>query len=1203
MIQSKSEKIVSQDNKKIFIPNFSDEESNSQMNNCQQKKPGQQPSKNYIHHKRQSSFEYKIGNYLIEKTLGEGTFGKVKLGTYLINKEKCAIKIIEKSRMTDKDDLTRVKREFDMLSKFNHPNVILVTEIFENLSSYYSVMEFCEGGELFNYIVDKMRISENEASFLYYQLINGLEYIHSLGVVHRDLKPENILLTKDHLLKIIDFGLSNYFVTGQKLLSTPCGSPCYASPEMVAGKEYDGVKIDIWSTGIILYAMICGYLPFEDKNHDILFEKILQCKVEYPPFLSHEVKDLLKKILVVDPKKRIDIQGIKKHSFFLKGKNFFEQIFSVKQIFYDENNKIIEKDINSKIDENEENSNDLDKNKEKMNNLNHKDENKIDKKNECKKENNKINLDKIENINNSQNTDNYTGENIKNKKKENPINEKNDLRRLKKDKIEPINNKYNKKIKKLNLNFDKKKKIDITDNHYETISSLTIKDNNNKITQKTPDIKNEKGKPKDLVTDKKQILEIIEKNRMTMDSIDSLSPSIDQNYKSMKHQINITNFMVNNINYNVSISFEDSKKTYSHENQKYNIYQSDNPFKKSINNTSPNLKNNQKNSSKNSKNIIIIDRNMDHNSNKTVLGSNYLFKYYNYNKKDIKKLGYNLHKTKEKSKHKRIGGNLYIYSNKFRLLKNKALANRNGKKYLPKRLDEVNSTYINKDNNNIMIIENDSKNYKNNTLNSNSESYCKSKDSNIFSSKTNYINIFKTLDNNKENKLNNENKNKNFKKISINNKIKSNNNSLRNSQYHISLNSNSKKVLSKKQFNLINKNVINNIKKINKFQFNKLLNVYSLEIEKTPKNLQKDKKEKHDFIYMIKSQGINEKTNNIKLNTKIKSSLNSLRKKQNNNYLQNTISFDKSIKNRNKIIHNYNYKQLINSSSQKKAYDSINIIHNFKTIKTASFLNKKIQKNFSRQIQKPFSFIKQDISNNIKEKTLKSTESDNEPKSKMNSKINCKGIDNNLTSDRAITLSNYLKISDKMKNQNKIIKNKSNSKIKSLSLYKKDENKNSRNKILMGSLDNDKDYDQNKIKKMNKFRKICLKKKNDNIKDIKKNYNSMKKYHIKAGKRILNFNKNKQKPFSIRKNKTENNLGLIQYIPIYNIQAHQKNLNTFHSYNKNQIKYNNGKLTDIYRSTIQKSNKMKKVYLNNKMKDCKYYSTVESSNNVFRSKD
>ena len=268
--------------------------------------------------KKEKEKEFKIGNYLIKRTLGQGTFGKVKLGIYLPSQEKVAIKILEKDRILEKDDEIRVKREFDMLALFNHPNVILVAEIFESSDSFYSVMEYCEGGELFNFIVKNRRLSEEEAAFFYYQLINGLEYIHSLGIVHRDLKPENLLLTKDHLLKIIDFGLSNYFKKGQKeLLVTPCGSPCYASPEMVAGKKYDGFKIDIWSTGIILYAMLCGYLPFEDKDNDLLFEKILECKLVFPKYITKTSRDLMEKILVTDPDIRIGLQEIKNHPFFL----------------------------------------------------------------------------------------------------------------------------------------------------------------------------------------------------------------------------------------------------------------------------------------------------------------------------------------------------------------------------------------------------------------------------------------------------------------------------------------------------------------------------------------------------------------------------------------------------------------------------------------------------------------------------------------------------------------------------------------------------------------------------------------------------------------------------------------------------------------------------------------------------------------------
>ena len=177
--------------------------------------------------KKEKDKEYTIGNYLVKKTLGKGTFGKVKLGVYIPTGEKVAIKILEKNRIREKDDQIRVKREFNMQTLLNHPNVILVAEIFESNDNYYSVMEYCEGGELFNYIVKNRRLDDSEAAFFYFQLINGLEYIHSLGIVHRDLKPENLLLTKEHLLKIIDFGLSNYFKDGQKLLlSTPCGSPC-----------------------------------------------------------------------------------------------------------------------------------------------------------------------------------------------------------------------------------------------------------------------------------------------------------------------------------------------------------------------------------------------------------------------------------------------------------------------------------------------------------------------------------------------------------------------------------------------------------------------------------------------------------------------------------------------------------------------------------------------------------------------------------------------------------------------------------------------------------------------------------------------------------------------------------------------------------------------------------------------------------------
>ena len=203
--------------------------------------------------------DYYLGNYLIKNTLGQGTFGKVKMGIYLPSGEKVAIKLLKKDEIIENENKMIVKREFDILAKLNHPNVIFVEEIFETNYYYYCVMEYCDEGDLFNYIIKNRRLNNDEAAFFYFQLINGLEYIHSLGIVHRDLKPENLLLTKEKILKINDFGLSNYFKEEQKeLLSTQCGSLCYSPPEMIKGQKYNGFKIDIWSTGIILYAMLCG---------------------------------------------------------------------------------------------------------------------------------------------------------------------------------------------------------------------------------------------------------------------------------------------------------------------------------------------------------------------------------------------------------------------------------------------------------------------------------------------------------------------------------------------------------------------------------------------------------------------------------------------------------------------------------------------------------------------------------------------------------------------------------------------------------------------------------------------------------------------------------------------------------------------------------------------------------------------------------
>ena len=285
-----------------------------------------------------------IGDYIIKETIGNGTFSIVKLGINKYTNEKVAIKLLEKKKITEKKDLERIFREMSIVKNLNHPNIIKTYEIFENEKYYYIIMDYCKGGELFDYIVKKGRLNEEETSFFFYQIINGLEYIHSKNIVHRDLKPENLLLTDKNKLKIIDFGLSNYFNLNKenktKLLKTPCGSPCYAAPEMVSGNKYNGFKTDIWAIGIVLYAMIVGYLPFEDSDNDILFQKILDCDIEFPEFLNELSIDIIKKILNSNCDERYSISDIKRHQFYLNGKKIYESIFGNDEQNYNNNNRI-----------------------------------------------------------------------------------------------------------------------------------------------------------------------------------------------------------------------------------------------------------------------------------------------------------------------------------------------------------------------------------------------------------------------------------------------------------------------------------------------------------------------------------------------------------------------------------------------------------------------------------------------------------------------------------------------------------------------------------------------------------------------------------------------------------------------------------------------------------------------------------------------
>jgi len=256
-----------------------------------------------------------VGQYMLGRTIGKGNFGKVHLATHIPTGEKVAIKILEKERITDVCDVERVAREIHILKITKHPHIVQLYEIVESAQHLCLVMECASGGELYEYIFKNSRIEESEACRVFQQIISGVDYIHRLNIVHRDLKPENLLLDYAKNVKIVDFGLSNRYKQ-EEVLKTACGSPCYAAPEMIAGKKYNGLKVDVWSAGVVLFTLLCGYLPFEDPNTANLYKKIQTGDYKLPKFLSEHAKDIIKGLLNIDPEKRFGIKEIKQHPWF-----------------------------------------------------------------------------------------------------------------------------------------------------------------------------------------------------------------------------------------------------------------------------------------------------------------------------------------------------------------------------------------------------------------------------------------------------------------------------------------------------------------------------------------------------------------------------------------------------------------------------------------------------------------------------------------------------------------------------------------------------------------------------------------------------------------------------------------------------------------------------------------------------------------------
>ncbi|XP_022248505.1 serine/threonine-protein kinase SIK2-like isoform X2 [Limulus polyphemus] len=224
-----------------------------------------------------------------------------------------AIKIIDKTQL-DKVNLEKVYREVQIMKQLSHPNIIKLYQVMETNSMVYLVSEYASNGEIFDFIARNGRMTEPMAKKKFWQILSAVEYCHNHRIVHRDLKAENLLLDENMNIKIADFGFSNYYSLNDRL-KTWCGSPPYAAPEVFEGKNYIGPEVDIWSLGVVLYVLVCGTLPFDGSSLQVLRERVLSGRFRIPYFMSSECEHLIRRMLILEPKKRYNVEHIKQHKW------------------------------------------------------------------------------------------------------------------------------------------------------------------------------------------------------------------------------------------------------------------------------------------------------------------------------------------------------------------------------------------------------------------------------------------------------------------------------------------------------------------------------------------------------------------------------------------------------------------------------------------------------------------------------------------------------------------------------------------------------------------------------------------------------------------------------------------------------------------------------------------------------------------------
>ena len=257
----------------------------------------------------------RVGMYDLERTLGKGNFAIVKLGVHKLTRTKVAVKIVNKDDLDD-ENLSKIYREIEIMRKLSHKNIIQLYQVMESDTFMYIITEFAANGEIFDWLVTNKKMSESQAAKTFSQILAAVNYCHQHGVVHRDLKAENLLLDHDGNIKLADFGFSNYYKAGDSL-STWCGSPPYAAPELFEGRQYDGPKADIWSLGVILYVLVSGSLPFDGQTLQDLRSRIVSCQYRIPFFLSRDCEHLIRGLLVVDPVKRLSLSFIARHRWLV----------------------------------------------------------------------------------------------------------------------------------------------------------------------------------------------------------------------------------------------------------------------------------------------------------------------------------------------------------------------------------------------------------------------------------------------------------------------------------------------------------------------------------------------------------------------------------------------------------------------------------------------------------------------------------------------------------------------------------------------------------------------------------------------------------------------------------------------------------------------------------------------------------------------